>query len=233
MEQTMEFTRDVVEALGAPFPESELEFLPRVQSGGKAMGLPYIDARSVMARLDAAVGPANWSFDFDVVTPDAKRVKGRLTVLGVTKCDAGEASGEDEVLKAAVSDALKRCAVHFGIGRYLYHLPPAWAPYDAQKRRFTEAPRLDPVAVRNALARSGISDIGLQPVSLRLADSRGDRKAQREENAGSPGHCVCGRLLNKNQLELSERHYGEALCPACQKARPRLDVPGTPAAAVA
>jgi hypothetical protein len=159
-EQTTEFTREIVESLGAPFPEDEIEFLPRATSGGKALGLPYIDARSVMRRLDAAVGPGNWSFDFEPLAPDGKMVKGRLTVLGVTKCDAGEASTEDEPLKSAVSDALKRCAVHFGIGRYLYYLPRLWAPYDAQKRRFTEPPRLDPAAVERALAICGVSAAG-------------------------------------------------------------------------
>src|SRR4051794_880883 len=127
MEERIEFTREIVDALAASFPEDEIEFLPRAHSNGKALGLPYIDARSVMRRLDAVVGPANWSFDFDVVSPDGKMVKGRLAVLGVTKCDAGEASTEDEILKSAVSDALKRCAVHFGIGRYLYYLPRVWA----------------------------------------------------------------------------------------------------------
>ena len=157
MERELEFTREVLEALGAPFPEDEIEFLPRAQSGGKALGLPYIDARSVMRRLDAVVGPSNWSFDFDMLSPDGKMIKGRLTVLGVTKCDAGEGSQEDEVLKSAVSDALKRCAVHFGIGRYLYYLPRVWAPYDAQKRRFTEQPRLDRAAVEHALQICGVS----------------------------------------------------------------------------
>jgi hypothetical protein len=157
MERELEFTREVLEALGAPFPDDEIEFLPRAQSGGKALGLPYIDARSVMRRLDAVVGPSNWSFDFDMLSPDGKMIKGRLTVLGVTKCDAGEGSQEDEVLKSAVSDALKRCAVHFGIGRYLYYLPRVWAPYDVQKRRFTEQPRLDRAAVEHALQICGVS----------------------------------------------------------------------------
>src|SRR5439155_10124683 len=124
----------------------------------------------VMRRLDAVVGPDGWWFDFEVVPPapslqggggPAERgggrstgvgVKGRLTVLGVTKCDAGEAAAEDEPLKAAVSDALKRCAVHFGVARYLYYLPQTWVPYDAQKRRFTETPRLAAGAVERALA---------------------------------------------------------------------------------
>ena len=156
MEQTVGFTREIIDALGAPFPEDEMEFVPRATSGGMALGLPYIDARSVMRRLDAAVGPGNWSFDFDMLSPEGKMVKGRLTVMGVTKCDAGEASAEDEALKSAVSDALKRCGVHFGIGRYLYYLPKVWAPYDTQKRRFTETPRLDRSAVERALAVCGL-----------------------------------------------------------------------------
>lgn len=151
-----EFTPEIIQGLAAGFPEDEVEFLPRAHSNGKALGLPYIDARGVMRRLDAVVGPAGWSFDFDVVSGDGKMVRGRLTVLGVTKCDAGEASTEDEILKSAVSDALKRCAVHFGVGRYLYYLPRVWAAYDAQKRRFTEQPRIEPAAIRRALALCGV-----------------------------------------------------------------------------
>lgn len=174
METTMEYTREVMEALAAPFPEDEIEFLPRAQSNGKALGLAYIDARTVMNRLDAVVGPGNWTFDFDVIAPDGKMVRGRLTVLGVTKCDAGEASTEEEILKSAVSDALKRCAVHFGIGRYLYYLPRVWAPYDAQKRRFTETPRLDRAAVEKALR---ICNVGTRPQN---------RPALRMESAPEP-----------------------------------------------
>lgn len=169
METTMEFTREVMDALGGPFPDDEVEFLPRGFYNGKARALAYIDARSVMRRLDAVVGPANWSFDFDVLSPDGKMVKGKLTVLGVTKCDAGEGDTEDEVLKSAVSDALKRCAVHFGIGRYLYYLPSNWAPFDQQKKRFIENPRLDPSAVARALAVCGVN---LRPEPARGAYSR-------------------------------------------------------------
>jgi hypothetical protein len=163
----MEFTRDVLDALGAPFPEDEVEFLPRGNWEGKARALPYIDARSVMRRLDAVVGPGGWSFDFDVLSPDGKMVRGKLTVLGVTKCDAGEGGSEDEVLKSAVSDALKRAAVHFGIGRYLYYLPSVWAPYDQRKRQFAETPRIAPAAVEKALSICGIH----RPAAARAAAS--------------------------------------------------------------
>lgn len=183
----MEFTREIQDGLAAPFSEDEIEFLPRAQSNGKALGLAYIDARTVMNRLDAVVGPANWSFDFDPVTPDGKMVKGRLTVLGTTKCDAGEASTEEEILKSAVSDALKRCAVHFGIGRYLYYLPRVWAPYDAQKRRFTETPRLERAAVEQALRVCGVASA--RPEAAR-AESRPplrvERRAPQPEAAPEP-----------------------------------------------
>jgi hypothetical protein len=45
-------------------------------------------------------------------------------------------------LKAAFSDALKRAAVKFGVGRYLYRLPAQWVDYDAQKRRFARTPEM-------------------------------------------------------------------------------------------
>ncbi|MFN3652366.1 MAG: Rad52/Rad22 family DNA repair protein [Armatimonadota bacterium] len=170
----MELTREVMEALGAPFPEDEIDFLPRATSGGKALGLPYIDARDVMRRLDAVVGPGNWSYDFELVAPDGKFVKGKLTVCGVTKCDAGEASTEDEVLKSAVSDALKRCAVHFGIGRYLYYLPKVWAPFDSQRRQFTERPRISPAAIERALAICGVASRP-QALDARPAERSGER----------------------------------------------------------
>lgn len=70
-------------------------------------------------------------------------VKGRLTVLGVTREDIGEAGeGNLGTLKAASSDALKRCAVQFGIGRYLYDLPKQWVDWDDARRQPKTTPEL-------------------------------------------------------------------------------------------
>ncbi len=147
-------TREIIQQLSAPFALEEIDFLPKAPSNGRALALAYIDARTVMRRLDE-VCPDGWYFDFTLLDPQGKMVKGELTVYGVRRCDAGEADKEDETLKAAVSDALKRSAVHFGIGRYIYHLPQVWAPYDAQKRRFTETPKIDSGAIRRALSLAG------------------------------------------------------------------------------
>jgi len=244
MSEPLTFTREILEALLAPFPDDEIEFLPRAQSNGKALGLAYIDARAVMRRLDAVVGPANWEYDFDPLSADGKMVRGRLTVLGVTKCDAGESDQEGEPLKSAVSDALKRAAVHFGIGRYLHYLPKVWAPYDAQKRRFIEQPKLDPAAVRHALQICGVTPAGAAPrATTRVWDTipqpepSGDKAAQAQPAAqatqsrtrgggSSTAKLVCsgddcGAPLTKGQYNVSMQAFGCGLCPACQKARAR------------
>ncbi|MFQ3650102.1 MAG: Rad52/Rad22 family DNA repair protein, partial [Gemmataceae bacterium] len=63
----------------------------------------------------------------------------------ITKEDVGgpsEQPDEGDRRKAAFSDALKRAAVKFGIGRYLYRLKPQWVAYDPQKRRILGTPQL-------------------------------------------------------------------------------------------
>jgi hypothetical protein len=107
------------EALAEPFPPEWVDFRP-----GNREALAYIDARVVMDRLDAVVGPHSWTFEPVAVVQDGKEVKvalGRLTVHGVPKCDYGEASNF-HATKGAASDALKRAAVHWGIARYLYEV---------------------------------------------------------------------------------------------------------------
>ena len=105
-------------------------------AGDAAQIAPYVDARLVFDRLDLVCGE-RWSAEFEplpkplrsrpadrdgqpVVPPIDLRC--RLTLFGVTRQDAG--AGEDP--KGAFSDAIKRAAVHFGIGRTLYALGAPW-----------------------------------------------------------------------------------------------------------
>lgn len=207
------FSQEVVSALGAEFSPEEVEFLPRAASGGMALGLPYIDARDVMRRLDAVVGPHNWQFDFDVLSADGKMVRGKLTVLGATKCDAGEASQEDEPLKSAVSDALKRCAVHFGIGRYLYYLPRVWAPFDPQKRRFIEQPRLDPAAVRRALILCGVQPTTPTNSARELIEGRSETRTARAEKMEKTEKTEKGAARNEASKAAPTRERSEEASP--------------------
>ena len=136
---------DVQKRLQAPFPAHLVAWKPGAFSRdrSRAMMMAHIDARAVQDRLDA-ICPHDWAFEVEVI-PGTRQptVKGRLTVLGVSREDIGEApEGDLGTLKAAASDALKRCAVHFGIGRYLYDLPKTWADWDDAKRVPLQTPEL-------------------------------------------------------------------------------------------
>ena len=139
----------VLAKLSAPFDVDVIRVKPGPLSrSGKAKVHLYVDARAVIDRLNAVLG-FNWQFAWESVPlPDGKiGVRGRLTIrlsdtLVCTREDAGEASDEMEALKSAVSDALKRTSVQFGVGRFLYDMPDMWWSYDAQTKRFSEPDQL-------------------------------------------------------------------------------------------
>jgi hypothetical protein len=133
--------------LAAPFAASEVRFKPQSVSGNRALAIAYVDARVVLDRLDAVLGPDGWQDEYEVLAGGAVVCKLRCKIGGqwVCKCDVGSPSeqpDEGDRMKAAFSDALKRAAVKFGIGRYLYRLGGQWVDWDAQRRRFLKQPTL-------------------------------------------------------------------------------------------
>jgi hypothetical protein len=132
------------EALRAPFRPDELEW--RVQSSGIndkgewAMVLAYVTNRAIQDRLDNVVGPANWKNEY-VAGPDGGVMCGLsilhsytdddgkvLAAQWITKWD-GAPNTDIESVKGGLSDAMKRAAVQWGIGRYLYGLDVGWASF--------------------------------------------------------------------------------------------------------
>jgi hypothetical protein len=98
--------------------------------------LVYIDARVARRELNRRLGESNWDFVWSEITTSKYAVKGKLRVRYADKDqwleyeDVGYPQefkvgkgDEHEPLKDAVSDALKRCAVHIGIGEELYEAP--------------------------------------------------------------------------------------------------------------
>ena len=119
---------DIFEQLASPFDPSEVDW--RVGSTtadkSKGMALAYIDARTVMDRLDSVCGPAGWQNRYVM--------EGTKTVCEIgIKCgdewvwkSDGAGDSDIEAEKGALSDAFKRAAVRWGIGRYLYNLKSPW-----------------------------------------------------------------------------------------------------------
>jgi hypothetical protein len=142
-----EETMSLMDQLAAPFEDDEIKFKPGVVSGTRALALPYVDARAIQDRLDEVLGVAGWQDEYECL-PDGSvvcRLQLRLNDEWITKMDVGgpsEQPDEGDRRKAAFSDALKRAAVKFGIGRYLYRQEPQWVDYDTRKKKFARPPRL-------------------------------------------------------------------------------------------
>src|SRR5262249_4089406 len=135
----------LMDALSEPFELSEVRFKPAVVSCNRALALAYVDARVIQDRLDDVLGVTGWQDDYEGLADGSVvcRLRLRLGDEWITKVDVGGPSEQPDGgdrLKAAFSDALKRAAVKFGIGRYLYRLPNQWTDYDPHKRQFVRTP---------------------------------------------------------------------------------------------
>jgi hypothetical protein len=90
------------------------------------MTFTYADARAVAQRLDDVLGIDGWQFEVKVADAARSVVHGSLAVVIEGKTTIRQDFGypnsaqDDEPLKSAASDALRRCAAQIGVGRSLY-----------------------------------------------------------------------------------------------------------------
>ncbi len=131
---------EIARVLKRPFKPSQLGWKAQATSAdkSKALAVPYIDARDVQNRLDEAVGIDGWRTSFVQLADHCTLCRLELCIEGqwIPREDVGGASDqpdEGDRTKASVSDALKRAAVAWGVGRYLYYLPQYWLPFDGKK----------------------------------------------------------------------------------------------------
>lgn len=129
--------REIVQALREPIP-----YQWRVQSKtktGKLMCSAYVDARDVMNRLDeVCVWEVSYAHVADTIMATLK-----IHAYDGTFCrsDFGqriETNTEDQMydqaIKSASSDAFKRAAVAFGLGRFLYDMDMVFVEGDQYGR---------------------------------------------------------------------------------------------------
>jgi len=115
-------SKDIAAALLAPFEEKDLKHRP----GRAGMTFTYADARAVAQRLDDVLGIEGWQFEVKVADPIRGVVHGSLVIVvdgkSTIRQDFGypNSAQDDEPLKSAASDALRRCAAQVGVGRSLY-----------------------------------------------------------------------------------------------------------------
>jgi len=121
--------KNIAKALLEEFDHKEVKW--RIQgkvneSTCEAMAVAYIDARAVMDRLDEVFGVFGWQDNY-YVAGSTTMCRMAVNVEGewVSKED-GAGDTNIEAQKGALSDAFKRAAVKWGIGRYLYSFPMQW-----------------------------------------------------------------------------------------------------------
>ena len=111
----------------------------RAKNGKSAQCLAYLDARDVMDLLDNTCGKAGWKSEFFVLQD---RLYGMISIevehkhqgsIWVSKSDVGTESNTERE-KGNASDAFKRAAVHWGIGRFLYRMDRVWVNVNDSKQ---------------------------------------------------------------------------------------------------
>jgi hypothetical protein len=134
--------------LAEPFAANEIEW--RVQSSGKTRDgrpwvrvLAYVDNRAIMERLDAVCGIAGWKNEYrelagsgitcglSIRVPrmalnSAPGAPAEVAYEWITKWDGADKT-DIESTKGGLSNAMKRAAVQWRVGRYLYNLEEGYA----------------------------------------------------------------------------------------------------------
>lgn len=125
------------EKLKSPFKENEIDW--RVAQSSKSIDgkpwakvLAYVQARAIQDRLDETVGPMNWRVEYEFIQGPVSGVICKMALRSpgtqewITKEDGAEQT-DIEAFKGGISSAMKRAAVTWGIGRYLYDLEEYFA----------------------------------------------------------------------------------------------------------
>lgn len=209
---------ELARRLAAPFDQREVRFKPCVVSGNRALAQAYVDARVIEDRLDDVMGVENWHDGYDFL-PDGSVVCSLSLRFGdewITKTDVGGPSeqpdGGDRV-KAAVSDALKRAAVKFGVGRYLYRIPGQWLDYDPKRKQFLKEPTL-PAPVASVAKRRDDSGNGKADRGDRLPANGAELKRRVEDydaRLAREGLCQAGELIRHVLAAGVKAGHGTAL----------------------
>jgi hypothetical protein len=184
--------------LSDPFPPAAIHWRAQTltKKKDKALALAYLDARDVMERLDAVCGPYGWQDTYSE-TPSG-RVICTISIKDgggdwIAKSDgAGSTAVEGD--KGGISDAFKRAAVKWGIGRYLYDLSDVWAPCTIYNDRFDkwtpEAQRM----FEQALAR--VSGQSASPPTT-ISDGQREQMMALMNSMNFP----CDRLLSVSKIK--------------------------------
>lgn len=219
---------EIAFALGEPFDPQTVKFKPQKVTGNRAMVVAYADARTIQNRLDEVVGVIGWQDSYELL-PDGS-VKCELAInFGteqspnwIKKSDVGGQSkqpDDGDRMKSAFSDALKRAAVKFGCGRFLYTLGFVWWDYDPVKKELINADELratlprpkavarqiEPTVVVQHALPAAKADKPADNLGQRMMEAIRERGTKGMESLWREGFTQAERTSFKDRLEGAKR----------------------------
>lgn len=183
-----------LERLQMPFPAVDIEWRAQralnTKNGNKAVVLAYVTNRAIMNRLDEVFGIGNWKNEFK-----EWRDKGVLCGISikldgewVTKWDGAEETNI-EAVKGGFSGSMKRAAVQWGIGRYLYNLEETWVDVKERGQNYINDKRAnvtgywdDPILPNWALPEVTVEDVLKKWIQAGGTEEQFDAKVKKEWN---------------------------------------------------
>ena len=129
-------SEDLAFELSKQFSKDQIQWRVQRQTrdGTSALVLAYVDARTVQDRLNEVMGIDGWQCKH--ISYGAKTICHlglKFNNEWIWRSDgAGDTNFEAD--KGAISDSLKRAAVHFGVGRHLYDLPIVFVKVQKDQR---------------------------------------------------------------------------------------------------
>jgi hypothetical protein len=230
---------ETLKKLQAPFAADEIEWRVdrgvKNQKGNFVYVVPYISNRAIQSRLDDVFGPFGWKNIF-------RTWKDKSQICGIsvkhddewiTKWDGSDDSNVDAV-KGGLSSAMKRAAVQWGIGRYLYKIDQFKVPVQENGNNYCNVkvksngkeeyitgywntPALPDWALPEKETPGTQNNKGVLEV-ITGTGGKTDNKDKDKDKTQGDDYCVsCGVKINKSVKTYSEKYYGKPLCQNCQK----------------
>ena len=136
-------SQDLAKKLAEPFAPDAIEWRIGSTNQDKTRGLAlaYVTNRAIQDRLDDVCGIDGWKNCF-------RRWGEKGAICGISiRLESGEwltkwdGAGDTDIesVKGGLSDSMKRAAVQWGIGRYLYQLESQWVELKQQGRSYIPA----------------------------------------------------------------------------------------------
>lgn len=211
-----------LKSLSDPFPQEDIEWFIGVTTPDKSKGLaiPFITNRAVQERLDSVCGPDGWRNEYknlgdrDIRGRDGQIVDTKSSQLcgisiwsddmqeWITKWDGAEES-DIEAIKGSLSSAMKRAAVQWGIGRYLYYIESPWVEIEQQGRSYRIKPNqvivLPGWALPGGSGKPGLRDERRPRVEVTgyNASQRPEQGQQQPAPQQAPSNVQAGKLTAK------------------------------------